>query len=127
MIIAWKHPLPKDNEELKVNESLKDIEAPKCRKASKRRYFRGIRCNGMQIWWCKSVMYEANDVRDASAINFRALKENRDDGVNLVNEINRILYCKIGDISPLRDNIVIMYATDGDLPSTAFQNTQWSS
>ncbi|KAK8636352.1 hypothetical protein V6N13_124098 [Hibiscus sabdariffa] len=125
--IAWKHPLPKGKEELEVNRSLEDIEAPKGRKMLKRckatfAEYDVMECNngGARVLGTRQIMSEMLQ----QVIFEKISRKVEDDGVNIVNEINKLFYRNIGDISPQRDNIGSLYATEDYPPFTTFKTPQ---
>ncbi|KAK8636467.1 hypothetical protein V6N13_124213 [Hibiscus sabdariffa] len=54
----------------------------------------------------------------------KILRKIEDDGVYHVNEISRLVSCNIENMSPQRDNIGSLYATDNDPPSTKFKTPE---
>ncbi|KAK8558969.1 hypothetical protein V6N12_042258 [Hibiscus sabdariffa] len=132
MIIVLKCPLPEGKEGLKVNELVEDMEASKGKKTSKRCKVTFTKYDVLEyddgsaiasdvielradIFCLKSLEEKVNKI-EGGCEYFKAMQDEmtcslqkisrkiEDDGVNLVNEINRSLY-----------------ATEGDPPSTLFK------
>ncbi|KAK8686082.1 hypothetical protein V6N13_125109 [Hibiscus sabdariffa] len=71
----------------------------------------------MMLEMLQQVISELNGLKEIS-------RKIEDDGVNLVNEINKLLYHKFGGYLTSERYIGSMYATDGDLLTTGFKTPE---